>query len=154
MGVCQADIKDVDRVLFVINKSNSEAYRRIIPPEYFTEPVITLNELLKELEEMTFYTYKVKESTIGVAALRVKRGGVGRIRWVYILPGHQRKGFGTSLVNHIENEALKMGLRKLVVLTNANAYWARNFYTKLGYKMIDRIPRRWGDDVIYEKTLT
>ena len=58
MSIHQANIEDVEEILFVINKSNSEAYKKIIPPEYFREPVLTLDELLKEFEEITFYTYR------------------------------------------------------------------------------------------------
>lgn len=153
MSIHQANIEDVEEILFVINKSNSEAYKKIIPPEYFREPVLTLDELLKEFEEMTFYTYRVKDYIIGVAALKVKRNEVGRILWVYVLPEHQRKGVGTSLVNHVENKAVRMKLKKLRVLTNENAYWARKFYKKAGYKMVGEIPRPWGNDIVYEKTL-
>jgi hypothetical protein len=34
------------------------------------------------------------------------------------------------------------------------AYWARNFYTKLGYTQVGRTPRPWGDNMIYEKNLS
>jgi len=153
MSIHRADAKDTEAILFVINKSNREAYRKIIPPEYFKEPVLTQDQLLKEFEEMTFYAYKIQKVTIGIAALKVLDDEVGQIRWVYILPEHQRKGVGTSLIKHIENEAVKMKLKKLKVLTNDSAHWAKRFYSNLGYKMIDKIPRPWGDDAIYEKTI-
>lgn len=124
-----------------------------MPPKYFKEPVLTLDELLKDLKEMTFYCYKINGRIVGVAALKVKTDKIGQIRWVYILSEHQRKGVGTALISHIEDEALKLRLVKLSVLTNENAYWARNFYQKLDYKIIDQIPRPWGDDIVYEKIL-
>lgn len=154
MSVHRADVKDIEKILFVINKSNSEAYKAIIPPEYFKEPVLTLDRLVEDFKHMTFYTYKLKDKVVGTAALKVESDDIGKIRWVYILPEHQRRGVGTSLLTNIENEATKIKLRKLRVLANENAYWARNFYTKLSYIMIKQIPRPWGDDVIYEKTLT
>lgn len=155
MSIHRADIKDIEKILFVINRSNSEAYKKIIPPEYFREPALTLDKLLEDFEDMAFYTYKVEKKTIGVAALKVANDEVGQIRWVYVLPEHQRKGVGTSLMNHIENEGKKMRLKKLVIpYVHEKAYWARNFYEKLRYKMVGRRPRPWGDDVIYEKTLT
>jgi len=153
MSIHRADVKDIQAILFVINKSNREAYRKIIPTEYFKEPILTPDELLKEFEKMTFYTCKIEKVTVGVAALRIMEDKVGQIRWVYVLPERQRKGVGTSLLNYIEKEAMKMKLEKLRVLTNDNAYWAKNFYSKLGYKMISKIPRPWGMDATYEKTL-
>jgi N-acetylglutamate synthase-like GNAT family acetyltransferase len=153
MSTRRAKADDVQAVLFVINKSNSEAYKKIIPPKYFKEPVLTPDELLKEFEKMTFYAYRMEEVTIGVAALMLIEDKVGQIRWVYILPEHQRKGVGTSLISHIEVEATKIGLWKLRILTSDKAYWAKNFYSKLGYTMIGKISRPWGDDAVFEKTL-
>jgi N-acetylglutamate synthase-like GNAT family acetyltransferase len=155
MSVYRADIKSIEEILLVINKSNSEAYRKIIPREYFREPVLSIDELMEDFRRMTFYAYKVEESILGVAALKVVGHEVGQIRWVYILPEHQRKGVGTSIMKRVENEARKMRLKKLMVPdVHEKAYWARNFYSKLGYAAVGRIPRPWGDSVIYEKILS
>jgi N-acetylglutamate synthase-like GNAT family acetyltransferase len=152
MSIRRADVKDLEAILFVINKSNSEVYRSIIPREYFKEPVLSIDELIEDFRKMTFYAYKVEGNTIGVAALKVVGDEVGQIRWVYILPESQRKGVGTSMIKHIENEAKKMRLKKLIVPdVHEKAYWARDFYTKLGYTAVGRTPRPWGNDVIYEK---
>lgn len=152
MSIRRADFNDLETILFVINKSNGEAYRKIIPKEYFKEPVLTAEGLLKEFEKMTFYVYRIVEGTIGVAALMVKDEH-GQLRWVYVLPEYQRKGVGTSLIKHMEDEAVKMKLKKLRVMTSDKADWAKSFYSKLGYRIIDRIPRPWIDDVVYEKPL-
>jgi GNAT superfamily N-acetyltransferase len=155
MSVYKADIKNLEEILFVINKSNSEAYRKIIPREYFRQPVLSIDELTEDFARMTFYAYKVEEDTVGVAALKVVGDDTGQIRWVYILPEHQRKGVGTSIIKHVENEAKRMGLKKLIIPdVHEKAYWARNFYTKLGYTAVGRTPRPWGDNVIYEKILS
>jgi GNAT superfamily N-acetyltransferase len=155
MSVYETDIKNIEEILFVINKSNSEAYRKIIPREYFREPVLSIEELIEDFRRMILYAYKVEESTVGVSALKVVGDDVGQIRWVYILPEHQRKGVGTSIIKHVENEAKKMNLKRLIVSdVHEKAYWARNFYAKLGYTVVGRTPRPWGDNVIYEKILS
>jgi N-acetylglutamate synthase-like GNAT family acetyltransferase len=155
MSIRRAGIRDLEAILFVINKSNSEAYRKIIPREYFREPVLGIDELVEDFGKMTFYTYRVEENIVGVAALKVVGGEVGQIRWVYILPERQRKGVGTSMMKHVENEAKKKRLKKLSVPdVHENAYWARNFYAKLGYTVVGRTPRPWGDNIIYEKILS
>jgi amino-acid N-acetyltransferase len=155
MGVCKTDIKDIEEILFVINKSNSEAYRKVIPQEYFKEPVLSKDELIEDFRKMTFYACKVEEIIVGVAALKVIGNDMGQIRWVYILPECQRKGIGTSIIRHVENEAKKVGLKKLIIPdVHENAYWARNFYTKLGYAAVGRTSTPWGDNVIYEKILS
>jgi ribosomal protein S18 acetylase RimI-like enzyme len=147
-------VKDVPVALSVINKSNSEAYRKIIPLEYFKEPVFTYEELLKKLDEMTFYGYELNGKIVGVAASQPQSESLRNVRFVYVLPEHQRKGVGTSLVAHIEAEARRHGLKQLrVPYVDINARWAINFYKKLGYQIIEKREKPWGYDFFFEKTL-
>ena len=140
-------------ILGVINTSNREAYKGIIPQEHFRDPVLTEEKLLEDLERMTFYTWESKGKIVGVAALQVLGDGVGRVRYVYILPAYHRQGIGTTLVTRVETKAKEMGLRKLKVLTVEKASWAVAFYEKLGYRLAERIERPWGFDVFLEKEL-
>lgn len=82
-------------ILLVINTSNHEVYKNIIPKEYFKSPVLSPEELLKDFERMTFYVHKNESRIIGVGALQIESEETGRIRWVYILPEYQRMGIGT-----------------------------------------------------------
>jgi N-acetylglutamate synthase-like GNAT family acetyltransferase len=104
MSIRKADLEDATEVLSVINKSNAEAYRKMISPQYFKEPLFTYEDILKKFEEMNFYVYELEGKVVGVAALEPK-GNVANVRLVYVLPQHQRKGVGTSLVKHIEVKA-------------------------------------------------
>ena len=154
MNVRESDVKDVRDVLYVINRSSAEAFEKIIPPEYFKEPVFTYDELLKKFREMTFYIYELEGEIIGVAALQVESESLGNVRFVYVLPDHQRKGVGTSLVTYIEAEARRLELETLrVFYVDINAYWAINFYTKLGYTVVDKRKKPWGYDLFFEKVL-
>jgi N-acetylglutamate synthase-like GNAT family acetyltransferase len=140
-------------ILGVINTSNRAAYRGIIPQEHFREPVLTEEELLEDWERMTFYVWESEGKIVGVAALQVVGEGVGRVRYVYILPGYQRQGIGTALVTRVEAKAKEMGLRKLRVLTVEKASWAVAFYEKLGYRLAEKVETPWGFDVFLEKEL-
>ncbi len=154
MSVRKADLKDVHVVLSVINKSNAEAYRKIIPAEYFKEPIFTLDKLVKRFDEMTFYVYELEGKIVGVAALQIVSEDMGQARLVYILPEYQRRGIGTSLVTHIEAEAKRLGLKRLrVPYVDMNAYWAIKFYQKLGYEIVDKREKPWGYDFFFEKKL-
>ena len=144
---------DVKEILMVINTSNREAYVNVIPREHFREPVLSLNKLLADFERMVFYVYRDEGRIVGVAALHAEGEETGRIRWVYILPGYQRKGIGTALVTHLERKAREIGLRRLRLLTVGGATWAICFYGKLGYELAVRIERPWGFDVFMEKEL-
>ena len=154
MRVRRVDVGDIESVLYVINTSNSDAYRSIIPPEQFKDPILTLEQLRQEFENMIFYAYRFENKPLGVAALRIDRREFGTVRWVHVLPKHRRKGVGTSLMRNVEREAKKMGLKKLMVAyVWEKAYWAKNFYAKLGYEKKSTVSLPWGDQAhVYEKT--
>jgi len=153
MSIRKAGFEDVTEVLSVINKSNAEAYRKMIPPQYFKEPLFTYEDVLKKFEEMNFYVYELEGKVVGVAALEPK-GDVANVRLVYVLPQHQRKGVGTSLVKHVEGEAKRLGFKKLrVPYVDAKAHWAMNFYEKLGYRVVEKREKPWGFDLFFEKEL-
>lgn len=144
---------DFQTILPVINKANREAFGRIIPKEHFKEPILTREELDKCLEKMTFYVHRHKKQIVAVAALSVEDDASGRIRWVYVLPKHQKQGVGTALVLHLEKVAREKGLRKLRLMTDNGAEWALRFYQKLGFTLAYRVPNPWGYDVWMEKQL-
>ncbi|MFQ6089666.1 MAG: GNAT family N-acetyltransferase [Candidatus Methanofastidiosia archaeon] len=144
---------NAEEILLVINTSNREAYKNIIPKEHFRKPFLSLEKLLEDFERMMFYIYRSKGRIVGVAALQIESEKTGRIHWVYILPEHQRMGMGTVLVTYLELRAREIGLRKLRLLTVENAKWAISFYKKLGYNLAERIERPWGFDVFREKDL-
>ena len=153
MGVFKADINDLEQILIVINETNRRYYRTIIPPDYFKEPVLTSNEMLKLFKKMDFYIYKKAGITIGVTAFEPKSDNSGEVHWVYVLPSHERKGIGTSLMKYIEVEAKKRKYKTLKLPTSEQAYWATNFYRKLGYKLTERVNAPEGNMLIFEKKL-
>jgi len=151
----KASLEDIKSILHVINVANREAFSKIIPKAYFREPFLSLEELLRDLKRMNFYVYEEEGKIVGVSALQVKREErTGIIYRVYVLPAYQRRGIGTSLIRKIEEEAKRIGLRKLMVLTDEKAYWALKFYKKLGYGIVNRIKRPHGFAVLMEKEIS
>lgn len=144
---------DAEEILSVINTTNREAYKSIIPKEKFKEPILTLEELLKILDKMVFYVHKSDGKIVGVAALDVLDDKVGKLRWVYVLPEHQRKGIGTALITLLEQKAVEKDLRKMRLRTIGKSHQAVNFYKKLGYKLTGKIEEIWGYDFLMEKDL-
>jgi N-acetylglutamate synthase-like GNAT family acetyltransferase len=149
----EARPENTNEILSVINTSNRTAFRSIIPEPHFRDPVLSLPELLNDLRRMVFYVYRCENKIVGVVAFHVEAEQVGRIRWLYILPGYQRQGIGTALVTHLESRASEMGIKRLRLLTVGKANWAIGFYTKRGYRLTDRIERSWGHDVYMEKEM-
>ena len=144
---------DALEILSVINTSNREAYKKLIPGEYFREPFLSLEKFQQNIEGMALYVCRSEGRIVGVAALSVENEELGKIRWVYVLPEYQRKGTGTALVTRLEQKAKEMGLKRIRLVTVGGAEWAVSFYRKLGYELAGRIERLWGSDVSMEKTL-
>jgi GNAT superfamily N-acetyltransferase len=143
--------ENLDEILSVINESNRQAYRSIIPKEYFKEPVLTYEKLVDWMHKADFYGYFIGNRISAVASLRVEDYDIARIGWVYVLPEFQRKGIGTALIHHLEAIAKRKGLKKAKLLTVGGAYWAIKFYEKLGYRLTKKIARPWGLIITWRK---
>jgi len=130
---------DAEEILSLINTTNREAYKNIIPEEHFKVPILTLDELLEILDRVPFYVYKSEGKIVGVAALQVESEEIGKLKWVYVLPEHQRKGIGTALITHLEQKAREKGLKKMRLRTIEKADQAVNFYKKLEYRLTNKI---------------
>ena len=151
ISIEKARPEDSLEILCVINETNRNAFGRIIPKEHFKEPILTREELCECLERMTFYLLRQEEQTVAVAALSIEDEVSGRIRWVYVLPEYQSRGFGTALVRHLETVGAELGLKKMKLVTDYGAKWAIRFYQKLGYTLARSVPNPWGFDVWMEK---
>ncbi len=153
MFVRRACPEDMDRILFVINKTNEDFFRDIIPPEHFIRPILEEQRLEDQLREMTFIVMEQDGDVVGVAASVDTDPGTAEIHWVYVLSKFQRTGVGSSLVSWIEEEARMKNLRRLRVATLMEATWAIEFYKRLGFTITGNRPNPWGYDTILEKRL-
>jgi len=144
---------EIEEIISVINRSNREVYREIVPKEYFKEPLFTVENFSPIFKKMIFYTYKIDKEIVGVAGLEIECEDRARIHYVYILLEYQRKGIGTALVSFIEQIAKEKCIKKIRLLIAGKAYWALNFYKKLGYKFDSRIENPWGYDNFFAKEL-
>lgn len=149
-GISESEAEDLREV---INTGNREAYRSVIPPEYFKEEVLPEGAVPALLESMAFYGFRHGGRLVGVAALTEEVEGVGRLRWMYVRPQFQRMGVGTALVRHLEERALEVGYCSMRLRTADGAHWAVSFYEKLGYRITGRNPRPWGADILMERSL-
>lgn len=149
----KASPEDTIEILALINESNRKAFRKIIPKEYFKEPILSLEELLDIFKKRNFYVSKYEGKIVGVAALHVESKDIGKISWVYLLPEFQRRGIGTALIKYLECEARKIGLKKLWLRTIGKARWAVSFYEKLGYEIRGKTEMPWGYNVTMEKSM-
>ena len=84
------------------------------------------------------------EIPIGVGALHIFSPFLGEIRSLAVSKNFQGKGIGKKIVNSILEEAKKIGLKEVLVLT-----YQKEFFEKLGFREISKesIPDKkiWAD---------
>jgi ribosomal protein S18 acetylase RimI-like enzyme len=59
---------------------------------------------------------------------------LAQIYWMAVRGGHQRKGYGSTLIKEMEHYAKEKGVRKIFIGTNSDNKIAIPFYVKNGYK--------------------
>jgi len=136
----KATERDLEGILRVINTTNRLFYSRIVPPERFKDPFVSIEELRREFERKDFWVGEIAGRMVGTAALETvatRFGPVGIITRMYVLPRFQRRGIGTAMIAEIEKEARGRGVGEILIWTDPMATWAVSFYRKLGYSEVD-----------------
>lgn len=126
---CSLDQKD--RIYAIVNDA-ARAYAGHIPPDRYGEPYMPMDELLAEMSEMKMFGWVEDGELVGVMSHQPVKD-VTLIRHAYVLTPHQKKGFGTRLLNHI---IALTTTRRLLVGTWAGATWAVAFYERHGFRMM------------------
>jgi amino-acid N-acetyltransferase len=96
-----------------------------------------------EARRADFRVIEVDENVVGTAALHAEPGETtGEIACVFVKRNHENQGYARRLVRHLEDEARKRGLVRVVALSTQ----ARDFFTeKCGFRAgtpADLPPRR------------
>ena len=123
---------DFENILKVINDA-AHAYKGIIPTDRWKEPYMSAEELKKEIETgVRFFGWAEGGHLLGVAGTQALENTT-LIRHAYVLPGCQRTGIATRLLEHL------LGLvetSEVLVGTWADAAWAIQFYERQGFKLV------------------
>jgi len=125
---CSQD--DEQAILKIINGS-AKAYRGVIPGDRYHEPYMRLEELRREMSEVTFFGYQEDDKLLAVGGYQPVED-VTLVRHIYVLPEHQRRGIGGKLLRHIMSIATT---REVLVGTWEAATWAIRFYQKHGFRL-------------------
>lgn len=149
----KARYDDTEEIFFVINTSRQKAYEGVVPPKKFRDSVLSIEELLTDFNKMTFYCYETKKKITGVIALKIENE-IGWVRWLYILPEHQRKGIGTALLLHIEEKAQEKSLTTVRLHALRKVNWIIQFYKTRGYTPLDEVEGPYGLDLLMEKKIS
>lgn len=109
----------------------------------------------------TYWILELKDEVIGIAGLHHYAWGPAEnvwLAWFAVAPELQRKGFGTRLLNRVQEAAHNKGYRKLFIETYSSAEFhaARSFYLANGFTDVGRIASYLpsGEDmVVFGRTL-
>ena len=119
------------RVIYEVINAAAHAYQGFIPEDCYHEPYMPEAELRREMANMTFFGWLEGDKVAGVMGLQAVKD-VTLLRHAYVLPGYQRKGVGTKLLEHVK-QMTKTNL--LLVGTWADA-WSIKFYLKQGFTLM------------------
>ena len=113
--------------------------------EYYADKGLLLPRSLNDLYDnlRDFIVLQEEDEILGVGSLHVCWEDLGEIRSLAVLPAHTRQGIGCRLVEVCENEARKLGLKRVFTLT-----YQEKFFAGLGYQTIDKseLPHKvWGE---------
>jgi GNAT superfamily N-acetyltransferase len=117
-------------VLGIINES-ARVYNGVIPDDCYHEPYMSLDELRREMSEMTFFGIQEADRMLAVGGYQPVKD-VTLVRHIYVLPERQGRGIGGELLNHIMSLA---STREVLVGTWSAASWAIRFYQRHGFKL-------------------
>lgn len=123
------DAKEISKlILNTLDKVNSKHYvKRQLAIEKKNH---TINNIQKELKKKIFFVLLDKEKIVGVAQLDLKEKAIDRL---FLNPKYLKKGLGVLLMKHIENYAIKKGIKRIMLYPTG---YALDFYKKMGYKIV------------------
>ena len=123
---------DIPAIFEIVNDA-AQAYKGVIPAEFWKEPYMTAEELKEELERgVEFYGWFENGVLVGVMGIQPAKEAT-LIRHAYVLISHQRKGIGEKLLKHLLGLAQT---KDVLVGTWAAAWWAVQFYQKNGFRLV------------------
>ena len=119
---------DAERICFVINEA-AQAYKGVIPDDCWHEPYMPLDELRREMGNMTFFGWG--DDLVGVMGYQ-PLGEVTLVRHAYVVSARQGEGIGGRLLDYL----VEYGAPTLLVGTWKAATWAVRFYESHGFRRL------------------
>lgn len=126
---CRDDEREA--ILRIVNLA-AEAYRGVIPGDRWGDPYMPASELDEEIAAgVAFWGCESGGELLGVMGIQEVRD-VDLIRHAYVLPGRQRGGVGSALLEHL----IDVSKQRMLVGTWAAAEWAIRFYRRHGFELV------------------
>ena len=127
----KASIKDIKKIHSIINASASSG--EMLPR--------SLGELYDNMRD--YFVYEDKGKVLGTCALHICWEDLAEIRSLCVAESSRKKGIGRMLVDACIEEAKRLQIPKLFLLTYQDM-----FFVKCGFKVVDKkeLPQKiWSD---------
>ena len=133
MPLRKAKITDVREIQKLIERSAKKG--EMLPR--------SLSELYDNLRDYVVYLEEGLEEIIGTCAMHICWEDLAEIRSLVVEEEHQRRGFGSKLIESCLSEAISLGIYRIFALT-----YKPDFFRKHGFKVVDKaiLPHKiWAD---------
>ena len=89
-----------------------------------------------KISSIKFWSLWEGEELMGVGALKFLDKEHGEFKSIRVNDKFRNKGYGLKVINHLINEARKIGMKRLSLETGAGDFFltARKLFTKCGFK--------------------
>ena len=129
---------EYDPAIAALVRSNLEAHQLDIPgTAYYDEGLDHLSEYYREPGRV-YYVLLENGTVIGGIGLAGFDGDCCEMQKLYLADSAKGRGLGYLLIDHLENEARKMGYRQVYLETHTNLQAAIHLYEKTGYRQIPK----------------
>ena len=82
----------------------------------------------------------IDSAVVGMGSLRDNGADIGEIKRMYVRPAHRGKGVGRGLLEHLTQEASRIGYRRLRLDSTLFMHEAHALYRSAGFREIDAYP--------------
>jgi amino-acid N-acetyltransferase len=103
--------------------------------QHFAEKGLVLPRSLLSIYQHLQCMYVARENNqiVGVGGLHFLGHDLGEVRSLVVSSDHMGKGIGRLLVEHIANEAARLGVKRLISFT-----YQVEFFRKCGFEIVDK----------------
>ena len=141
LSIRPGELEDINTIGFLAQQIWPETYGAILPAEQlqymlnlFYSPASLRKQMVEEQHQ--FLIVEDEEEAIGFASWSpTAEPGVYKLHKLYVLPGHQGKGLGRTLLQYIF-EAIQPEGASLLRLNVNRHNKARQFYEKMGFAVV------------------
>lgn len=130
MKIVRADIKDIETIHNIVHSTINRVY-----PKYYPEGAVefflshhSLDNIKKALAEEYIILIECNGDIVGTGALKENE-----IKRMFIIPEFQGRGYGSILLDKLEQQAVNKGFVDVVLDSSLPAY---SLYEKRGYSSI------------------